>query len=316
MGQHYVPEVYLKEFSHKQGMFYVFNKVDALKYPKYKIESKAYRSYCQEKDFYTIDTDSLNILGITENIDPYVVENKVNKSFEDDYGKYFKLITSEGFLAPTKAEIFIKMLVHFKLRNKSWRQSYNTERIISILQKEVDNLTERAINNELHFENISVDVKIQTIEKVFNQYSETKDLDKQFQLLGLLKRSKYDTDLTIHFIDLLMKSKWTLMVSDGSSRFITTDNPGFSIDRMGKLHNTKFIEDAKFYFPISPYYCIIIDTGCNDIEFIFNPSKKTIIHQVANFALVSIVNHNSAKLANKYLFSDNPTILEYFKLNP
>ena len=214
MGQHYVPEVYLKEFSHKQGMFYVLNKADALKYPKYKIESKAYRSYCQEKDFYTIDTDSLKILGITENIDPYVVENKVNKSFEDDYGKYFKLITSDGFLAPTKAEIFIKMLVHFKLRNKSWRQSYNTERIISILQKEIDNLTERAINNELHFENIPIDVKIQTIEKVFNQYSETKDLDKLFQLWGLLRRSKYDTDLTIHFIDLLLKSRWTLLISE------------------------------------------------------------------------------------------------------
>lgn len=314
MGQHYVPEVYLKQFSHKQGMLYVLNKTDAAKYSNYRIDSKAYRSYCQEKDFYLIDTEAIKIFGLEENIHALEVENKTNAYYEERYNGYLQKIINGKFFSTLEAEIFIKMLVHFKMRNKFWRNSFNDGRLKEIFKNGLKESAYLAINNKDLYPEISQEVKIHTINRVYERYMNIQELEKLFQLWSLLKRSQSDTQLTKHFIEVLLRSQWVLYISDKTNQFIATDNPGFSIDGNSKLHNTKFVDGAKFYFPLSPFYCIVIDTGKIDTEYYFQPSQKKFEYQMANFAVVAIANHNGEKLATNYLFAADKNVLEIFNI--
>ena len=61
-----------------------------------------------------------------------------------------------------------------------------------------------------------------------------------------------------------MHSPWLIVTPEPQNFFITSDNPGYFIDRSGSIHNTKVFDsnemvDIKcFHFPLSPRHSLVI----------------------------------------------------------
>lgn len=124
--------------------------------------------------------------------------------------------------------------------------------------------------------------------------------------------------LNDHFEKLLLNKKWKILKSPDSLSWITTDNPGFSIDK-DDLDNFEHIKpdplwksiskDTIIYFPLSKYYCLRIEP-LNNVESELREEDDIIDFSYTSESEIKVVNALARKTKPRLLIAGNRNELD------
>ena len=308
VNQHFLPITYLKRFGNSFNRIYTL--ATKVSHPRRKapfIESKSPKSVCSPPDHFTlVDAKSRERLGVS---DPLVIEDKYNAIAENKYGKLLdKLISGQGYLTSEEARDFIFALLSFKQRNPVMRSALiEPDEVRKVLDKRFDELLAMR-------ELIEADLKEGTDFDAFMARLRT-ELEERFAYPNMANEMQarsiietYETQGTVvhQVADALLACPWMLLQTALSYPFITSDNPGFSIDPKGQVHNLAFSHSKTFWFPLTPEYVLSILVRPN-VDVVL---ENTIYHQVADSTIVDEINQATFKNSYQEVFSNDETALQ------
>lgn len=248
--QHYVPEVYLKQFKDNQNDMVWCCKTKS----EYKEKIKRYypSQICYSPYFYEIE----------KSIGTKTPVNYIENEWRNYENKWIDFIGHVNNRNPKIKNFEFRKVVFtiitLKLRNLSIRKLYNSEYAKEIVNNSVEdtiNELERILKCDLS--NIKRDAK-KNIEEDENQ-------GKNFHnnnLLSVLKGKNNSTSYQI--CERLLENELHILETSKQMPFITSDNPGFFLDCNGQVHNLKFIDECGkvdfggFFLALTPEKCLFL----------------------------------------------------------
>lgn len=293
IGQHDVPATYLKRFSINPEDRGLKNMVYCLKLSNKNFEIKPISvksKFFKTVAFYTLE-------NVVEE-DKYAIEEIFSNEIEPWYFEIVKEIKQEKQLSidiRTKLVVWIWFSKYRTVFNRS-----NIERISTWLLKTKILIEEgEGVAKEL--------------EDGIKNYS--KELAKDLQLESLFSQEHLEK-----FEKGIASKHWTILKSRNKNRFITNDNPGFSVEiELGKPKlntlNVQFATNwrATNYYPISPNYCLMISPfweGTPKEKNFYNIELKYLI---TNNDHIDFINNCTVILSKKYLVANKEGFLEKYK---
>ena len=301
MKDHYLPQVYLKQFRNSAKMLWKY-KVISTRLEKSQLVSTA--QVCYGHDFYKIDfAETLQAHKIDN---PLFLEKKGLKNYEDKYEGVINAIRKrESFILTKHARFFINGLLLIKLRNDRIRKSLlNTD----ALQASVDNVIGRMKESIQKFEQETGLKLLDALENRKQEFLSDERSPKDMHLRILLDEVSGGSELTESIITFLMNSHWFIFHASPSHAFIYSDNPGFTITSNEQVENLKFSEKFTLCFPLTPSCAIIIMSGFEDRKS--DILSKIINYRKADASLVTFINRATIANCNKDIFSNDAGILE------
>jgi hypothetical protein len=305
MKHHYIPACYLKMFTNKSDKsFYVINKEDIVKFKKIispKLRNP--RQIASEENFYSIDFKLTQPNSVLNNLDLLAIEKSFHL-YEVNYSKILnKLITNKNITWKDAFSLSYSF-IDFKLRNKYYR----INSIENKKEKLFDDVTKDFFTNvrksTLKRFNTTLEEAENTLIKIKTEALENHNYSKEIHLSNLAKNKQDINSVLFKITNELFNSNWTLLKTE-SIDFITSDNPGYCIDKDENAFNTKFQKGFSFIIPIASQYCLYIDnnqkTGFSEF--------KPINHFICKKDLVDIINNGSSFFVNKYIISNNKSTL-------
>ncbi|ACU60966.1 DUF4238 domain-containing protein [Chitinophaga pinensis] len=298
-NHHYVPVCYLKQFANLGGNLLK----KRLDYDKIAITTPS--KICYEIDGNRFNgAQSAYFNNVT---DEYHIEKEAFKLQENNYGNIIVLIT-DFYKAPKilngqAYRLFIETLVTIKRRNPSFRkalienfqQRYVTD---EALIKFKQFLTEQIEGTEIQMPS---DQQIR--QKLMTHASDPAYM-RDMYLSGHLNTSPASGVNSVS-IDLYNSKQYILHAPDGL-QFITSDNPGFTFFD-GRVENgTGFGANCEFYFPLTPFTCLYINTEEKDTG---NELEKAIYPGVIGTDQLKFINESTKKLALKILIGRDEHVL-------
>jgi hypothetical protein len=273
MKQHFLPQCYLKEFCNEDGKLHTLN-LDYLKYKKKVFDEPKFPvEVCKILDFYTIKDELKGKFKGLADFDPFFVENQFHK-YEREYPKLLGYIKNKvASLSFSDAFLFIYAIIDIKLRNQHFRKTAiedKKEGVIDTLfngyRKELESIDVSTLFNLTNEEMLA------TMDKMREDLMTNPDYAKNSHISTLIGQNEAVSDIHLQIINRLFKYQW--MIFESNSRFITTDNPGASVDDSDKVHNTKFAENIMFFMPLTPSLCLGIATVILDQDFADNKGQS------------------------------------------
>ncbi len=244
---HLVPECYLKEFAtESKKLLQVYDKGLA---KKGKPKTPAQVGY--EIDAFMIRSEET--LFFEKVNDKYEIEKKGFRKLENSYpkilGKIKSTIGNVLYLNNQEAANFLGLLLNIKRRSNDFRKLFLDieNRKKDLLQRIQENLPSIKAAAEMVGEGENVEVALEReVERVLN----SKDRLYDGYLIQLV-----DTAIVDGLIDKLKKLKWIIATAPINCHFITSDNPGFSINQANTISRFGgFGEKFIFVFPITPLH--------------------------------------------------------------
>jgi len=276
-AQHYVPQSYIKKFYDKDKCWVLdFEKLKN-GYSDY-LQSKTSAEICYGEYFYDIDKDFRNRNPEYAHLDTQHIENATLRRLENKYGAvFFPSITERFQLTHDECNAFVDFMIQMKIRNPYYRNNdlkNNATRLIGIAKQQIQH------DSYFHekFKNIPNAIKDTLFKSLIMEKYDGVNFERNLQLSSLITREENINRSTI-LKDVIPKHPWILASTlFPNSFFLTTDNPGASVSprKPNIVFNTKFNEDFVYYFPLSPFYCFIIDGTRIDTDFFDDPSIKKI----------------------------------------
>jgi len=139
-----------------------------------------------------------------------------------------------------------------------------------------------------------------------NKWLSDPDLSRNLQNERLL-RSTIEGDKVYDKIkDITLKCHWQILETTIKNMFITSDNPGFCIDDDEYVHNTKFGGSFSFFYPLTPFHCLLINN--ESIDDII--SVKKLKFTDANKELVEMINFATCINANVEIYSHSENTIQ------
>ena len=298
-NHHYVPKVYLKEFSNSFKQFFQKIKKHG------NITIKSISQVCYEEYYFKLHKE--DNLFLTKFKDHNYIEKNVFKKQENQYPKLLKKITFPSLslisISKLDASAFLETLITIKRRNPTYRKV-----IIEDFKKMVTSDKFRA-QAEQGFE---ISRKIDKIdpELFFENYvkESTTNVEKQsdFYLQVFLDQENRTTENTVQ---LLMKYRIYVYHAPFGIEYITSDNPGYTLMQDGRLFSFgAFGMPFTFIFPLTPKCCLLIKYTHQE-EDKFNLNKN--IHVVhASKQFVETVNEGTKIIALDKIFAYSKSVLE------
>ncbi len=298
---HFVPKVYLKEFSNSQKQIFQVIKEYS------NISIKSIGQVCYKPYYFKLhSSDNLLLRKIK---DQNHIEKNVFKEQENLYPKLLKKITfpSLSSLLLNKSEVlfFLEILITIKRRNPTYR-----EQIIQDFKKHVTS-EEFKKNVEIGIEISKRIDKIDPVEYFENYIKEaTTNKDKQSDIY-LQRFVDNENQTTNNVAQILLRYKLYMYHAPFGSEFITSDNPCFTVLPDGQLLSFGgFGLPFTFIFPLTPKCCLYI-SQLRFEEDNFRLTKDIhIIHTDKHF--VDTVNEGTYKLAIEKVFSYSKNTLLNF----
>lgn len=300
---HFVPKVYLKEFSnsHKQ-LFQILKGYS-------NISVKSIGQVCYKPYYFRLNSNDRFFLHKIE--DQNYIEKNVFKKQENSYQKLLKKITfpSLSSLLLNKSEVilFLETLITIKKRNPTYR-----EQIIKELKEYIisDHFKKQA---EIGIE-LSKKVGEIEPEKYFERFIEeattSKEKQSDFYLDTFLDEENNTTKIVTQ---ILLRYKLFIYHAPIGSEFITSDNPGFTMLPNGELLSFGgFGLPFTFAFPLTPKCCLYINYLNFEQDNYSLKKSIHIIHTNKNF--VDTVNEGTYKIAIEKIFSYSQNTLSYFTM--
>lgn len=251
---HYVPQVYLQRFClNIEGDIFTYKSKPFVEYNKVKIFNKS--AICYEKNLYRF-SNKLNIIWQdSENLN--IIEDGCFGYESHRLTEIFDKIESRNTLFESELADLIKIIVSIKSRNPAILEvskSYDFEIGFDKQLEQIMPVIERSqIPSEKKIE------LIESLKKFKQKVVESSNIQEDLFRVGVLWNDSKPGNITQQVIDYLKESKLYILRTDVSCPFITSDNPGFTLDAAENVYNTNFIFARYFFFPVSPLTMICID---------------------------------------------------------
>ena len=309
MKQHFLPQCYLKEFCNDDGKLHALN-LDYLKYKKKVFDEPKFPvEVCRIPDFYTIKDELKEKFKDLSDLDPFYVENQFHK-YEREYPKLLAQIKSKTTsLSFSDAFLFIYAIVDIKIRNQHFRKTAIEDKKEGLIDELFNGYRQELENVDVSaFFNLTKEEMLATMDRMREDLIANSNYTKNSHISTLIGQNKTVADIHLQIINRLFKYQWMIFESD--NQFITTDNPGASVDDSDQVHNTKFAENIMFFMPLTPSLCLGITTVIPDLDFIKNRTCKQLSFARAPVSFVEKINQAQTYFITKHLFSASESLIE------
>jgi len=294
-NHHLVPESYLKEFANESSKrLQVYHK----KFSK-KSKPKTSAQIAYEIDAFTIKSDET--LALFQIEDKYKIERETFRKLENNYPKILTKIKSTIgsvlYINKDDAIDLIGLLLSIKRRSHGFRTPFldaeaRKEDALNQIQEMMPYIREAAkiagqddnleASLREHLDNI-----IGSKDKLYDRY-----------LLQLM-----NTEIVDDLINRLRKLKWVVLRAPVDSHFITSDNPGFSIDESNRANNFGgFGGGFIFIFPLTPRHSFFITDRYQDSDT--NEKKALFFHDVSSEEVI-MINKTTIDTASEKVFANS-----------
>jgi hypothetical protein len=289
---HYVPKVYLREFSNSQQQLFQVLK------GKQNISVKTISQVCYKTNYFKLHSTASDLTkGIK---DHNHIEKNVFKKQENTYSKLVKKVTfpslTQAVLKKSEALLFLETLMTIKRRNPAYRQHH--------IEAYKEYITSEQFRKDAE-PGLEIAKRIDKIDPVayFENFVKeaTTDTNKQsdYYLQGFLDKENKIIKFTAQT---LMHYKLYMYHAPFGSEFITSDNPGFTTMPDGSLYQFGgFGREFTFTFPLTPKSCLFISYKHLENDPLSLDKNIHIIHTDRHF--VNAVNEGTFKLATNKIFS-------------
>lgn len=286
MNQHFVPQVYLKNFSFiKKDKYYieVFNKMDNSEF------CTNIRNICGEQELYTLPNDS----KISN--DPLIIENIYSRFLEPTYSRAYKLLTDDTKTTLNLQERFdiIAGILQFYFRNPLVIKR-NIHTHIEPLRRLY---LEAKKNNQPDFK---------FSEKT---YSTTKDIEliiEEFKEYGDLMFKENNVSTLPSFVEKHANTSITVWKSNGKENFITSDIPLLMQENIEENDFDPFLISKQFTLPLDNQYVVIL---CYD-KF---QSPFTIKRETVSNGRVNPINNLIFESSSSFILGAKRDILAFLE---
>jgi hypothetical protein len=311
MKQHYLPECYLREFLNQDGKLNTLD-LTRLQYGKKVFDEPKYPGeVCYGKDFYTIDAEVAKDNAELMNLEPYFIEHKFGE-YETRYPKLIaKLKRGQSYLQSEDTRLLMLIILDLKMRNPYYREKVIAKNKGEVIQSAFNHAREQAQKWDDSFIRIVANQSKQEFLKEIDQRESMLMADEKyagkFHLASLAKRKKvsdavYET-LSTH----LLQFEWLLIRSNNA--FITTDNPGFALDKENFIQNIKFGKDFFYFLPLTPSLCFAVSAEVIDKVFPKGNGKKLLTIVTADQKIIQTINEKHGYHLTRYVFANNSHLI-------
>jgi len=307
--QHFLPQCYLKGFTNESGKLYALN-LEATKYGKQpSLKSYFPSQICYGHDFYTIGKglETFNIKNIQ---DKYRVEKEFH-AYEKDYQLLIDRICQGNQLAAHEASFLIRIIVDIKIRNKYFRENFIGSRQGEVIMAASNEIKDRLLNNLDYIKKYpggTIDQMLNISDSVRAELLNDLDFKENAHLSVLIRKTDGYEDVMNKLIPKLLHCKWVIIESN--KKFISNDNPGCSIDKNKRIHNSYFEKDFVFFMPLTSSLCLIISDESTDTDFYENPGSKKLLKVKATQDMINISNDFCFHHVNKLVLGSDKSLLE------
>ncbi len=288
MNQHFVPRLYLKQFSSKKGKEYFVDVYDKIEKCFFNTNIK---KICAENDLYTLDSSFHN--------DIFTVEKIYSELIEPMYQKSYDILTNDEIFKISdqeRLEILVGVIQLFQ------RNPRNLNNLIKFHLAEIEKLFTLAtkenkkgltyLSEDFSFREWSEEAIKQHFIKII-----TKDF-KEEHLKRTMEIANYHFFAKIEVIKIL-----------DNSTFITSDFPFLSEDIIAKTENP-FLKSKQFTIPLNPSYALkIYHDNTKELNIIY---RLEIPH--GNGTTASI-NSTVDQKSIRFLIGSKNSFEEYFKMS-
>lgn len=293
---HFVPEVYLQRFAiNKEGDLFKLNVKNIYKNNPTKKVNKS--QICYEEYRYKFKSEKIikaNNLKDTN----YIEKQKFNYE-NKDLTEIFDKIDYSKRLFVREARKLVDILLNIKFRNPSVSNKFLTQKTKEDIIK---NHSKRLMKDMLS-DNIPLEKANLMIKELQNRL--IKNLQNEDYALDLYRNNLLEQDEEVikeknKLIEEILHWDFIVHRTDYQNPFITSDNPGYTLNGFSNCYNCHFDNIDSFVFPLSPTRLITIKKTISNRESILY--KK--IHYV-NSNMVLIYNQLTIKTANRFILGGN-----------
>jgi hypothetical protein len=292
MNQHYVPKVYLKNFSKTKGKDYFVNVYDKVNDRYFETNIK---NICSETNLYTLNKNS----KVAKHV--LAVEKIYSDLIEPMYAKAYSILTNDNIFHISnlqRIEIIIGLFQFYYRNPIIFRKSLNIH---------LDNI--QVLYESAFFENRK---GLTYLDEDFSFSEWTLDGIQAFfidKLLNMFKEQHIGATSelgTFHEFTIIEVEK----ILDDSTNFLTNDNPLFYDDLLSKTDNP-FLKSNEFMIPLDKKHLVkIYHDNTKKINFIYRCKTLNV-----NVNLVNEDIYNRASrfiIGEKETFNDLKKLKEYF----
>ncbi|CCH02007.1 hypothetical protein FAES_4007 [Fibrella aestuarina BUZ 2] len=260
-NQHYLPQVYLKQFVNSQHKLYTLVIKAHARAPQAK-EASPKSTGCAP-DYFTLTSEqSQRRLGIT---DPYIVEKRYNAVAENKYGRLIpRLLKKPESITGEEAYNLLFSLLSFKHRNPVHRYAVSDpQRMRAAFIHSLDEVNHQRSSIEplLKEEGSNWAEFLKDGAKRFETWITDPATPLEIQVSNFIRAYEQDGTAIHQVTKSLLTRRWFLLHTAASLPFISSDNPGFCVDWEDQVRNLGFNQSKVFFFPLTPRFvlCIRID---------------------------------------------------------
>jgi len=282
--QHFIPQTYLKKFSHTQNKrIYLVDAYDKLA-EKYISNVNVY-ALCAETDLYTLK----NLNGP----DQYTVENFFSDNVESKYPRIYKLLVEEKKKIISLEE---RMDILYVILSMYFRTPKVLNEFTAFSAELVENIKNQSKVDEMDFLGHKISLKEKSFQQIKNEIKETNRVNYiQIQLILLAK-----------FVE--FKAYDGLVVSElvGDQEFITSDNP-VAIGN-GQIFKTDLFDVTNsIYVPLNPKHALYIAPSMKGTVI------NEIFYQRDNFVQHITINHSVCQNAERWIIGTKKGLEQFLK---
>lgn len=294
-NQHYVPKSYLKQFlASKTDEIFAIQFIKAS--DKWSRPKKYHiNSICFSGDFYNLDSKIADYHNVNKDIierDAFWYEKHFIADIVEQADKKQLNVNSISDLA--------FFLLSMKSRNPRFRNAYTQEKIEANLKKtiaEFNNKLEHMGNPDL------VKLAKSVLEKTSSNPPKPKELHN-----GSLLRTHSNNNSVFKSV-LKRVENYNIVIYRPTKQgdlFITTDSPGYSVDKNKAFFDTKYIDDLYHFIPISSRLALCFHNPK------FYKTSERITYQELNSEEMFQLNYGSAVNRTSAIYCSNEETLNEF----
>lgn len=301
--QHFVPECYLKHFT-RDGQLRTLNIGNMRKGYRKEVRSATPAQVCYLPDYYTIQSTETQKTFRLDAYSALHIEQHIFSAMENKYSSIIQLLLNQPVLLLRDATDLVDFIIQMKIRNPYFETRIIGKNSFDWVETILSDLQRLEARNGA-YAHLSAEKKQDAIDQLKDRIRNNSNFAKEIQQRALIERSKSDSPSNIKLRDAILKSGWQIFEApETGPYFITSDNPGVSVSKGGIYHNSKFNEEAFFFFPLSPRLCLVI-TDIDDDVFDYTLGFKSTHRNKLDAGTVIHVNNSLIQVANNLLIASD-----------
>jgi len=308
MKQHFIPQVYLKEFLNKNGKLYTLDTA-LLKYGRSVFsEERSTAEVCRSKDFYTLNPSLISTFPHMKDLHRLSIEESF-QHYERKYPKIIAKIKAKQQAIPIDdARTLMYTLLDFKIRNVHFRENVVPKAYVAAVEEIIGEykygIQHDYLPAALNLSREEVLKQLDLIEKKFKGISSPEDM----HLSAIAQRKQETEGIQDKIIEHALGLEWIMFESNDG--FVTNDNPGVSVDSRNRVQNTKFDEDYRYFCPLTPSLCLSFDASRFDQRYKTNKVQKYISYQKCSAQATAQINQLCGYHVNRHIFAQSKEVID------